>query len=439
MRVRRRPKADIALLVPLVAAAGASFAVIGADARWLAAIGALVAHGHLPDALPFATAATEGWQNAPALAEVLFHLLYSGLGERGLILAQVAAALVGYGALSVGLRREARTPGSILVVSVIVLAGSVVAIVIVRNALFSLALFPLLMLIIEQDARAPSRRLWLVVPLLAVWTNLHGNAVIGLAVLAAYVVFARRRAAGVLLAGALALCATPLLWNTPRYYFAVSQNEAASRGVGLWAPLGTGAFDLVYIVSAVALIGAALSSGRRAWHNWEVACIVVLAAASIDAARLGPWLLFIAAYPAVRAVDFPRPAAVPALVPVALAVLAVIGLVHLPYDGGSRRLASHAARLGRPVLADGLLAEQVELAGGTVWVADPIEAFRHRDQRLYLDWLAGNRAGRAAVDHAGLVLVDRSSAAGHAAAQDARLSVISADRHAVLYRVGGSR
>ena len=439
MRARRGPLADVALVVPLLAAAAASYAVVGADGRWLAAVGARVAQGHLPDSLSFATAPTEGWPNAPALAELLFHLLYAGLGERGLIAAQVAAALVGYGALALGLRREARSTASVFLVALLVLAGSLAAVLVVRNALFSLALFPVLILIVENDAREPSRRIWLVVPLLALWTNLHGSAVVGLAVLAAYVVLARRRAAPVLVAGALALCATPLLLNTPRYYLAVAQNEAARRGVGLWASLGTGAFDLVYVVSALALIAAALISSRRMWRNWELACIAPLAVASVHAARLGPWLLFIAAYPAVRAVDFRRPTAVSALVPVGLVVLAVIGLVHHPYDGGSRRLASEAAGLGLPVLADGLLAEQVVIAGGTVWVADPIEAFRHRDQRLYLDWLAGNREGRAAVEHAGLVLVDRSSPAGHAAAHDARLTVVSADRRAVLYRVGGSR
>jgi hypothetical protein len=122
-------------------------------------------------------------------------------------------------------------------------------------------------------------------------------------------------------------------------------------------------------------------------------------------------------------------------VPAALAALAVVGLVHAPYDAGSRRLAERAAVSGAVVLADSGPAEQVAVAGGTVWVSDPIDAFRHADQRLYLDWLAGEPAGRAAVDHAGLVLVLRTSAAGREAAHDRRLVHVAADANAILYRV----
>jgi hypothetical protein len=70
-----------------------------------------------------------------------------------------------------------------------------------------------------------------------------------------------------------------------------------------------------------------------------------------------------------------------------------------------------------------------------VWVADPIDAFRHADQRLYLHWLAGEARGATAVDHARLVLVQNSSRAGRAAVADSRLARIAADRSAVLYRV----
>jgi hypothetical protein len=119
----------------------------------------------------------------------------------------------------------------------------------------------------------------------------------------------------------------------------------------------------------------------------------------------------------------------------ALAAFALAEVVRSPYDGGSRRLAALAAKTQEPVLADALLAEQVELAGGKVWVADPIDAFRHADQRLYLYWLAGEPRGATAVGHARLVLVQKSSPAGRAARADSRLARVAADRSAVLYRV----
>jgi hypothetical protein len=421
------------LVVPLAAAALAAFAVVGADSRWLAAMGALVARGHLPDSLPFATAPTEGWRNVPVLAELVFHWLDRLFGERGLVFAQVAAAACGFGALVAGLRRQGAGAGSAAVVGLVVLIGALPLVVVVRNELFSLALFPLLLLLLEEETRRPSRRVWLVVPLVALWTNLHGTVLLGLMLLASYVVTRRRSALPVLAAALIAACATPVLWRTPEYYWSVAHNEAARLGVGLWAPIGTGPFDLLLVGAGVVLLAAALRG--RSWAAWEVVAVLVLAVAAAGAARLGIWLLFVTAYPAARGLELRRPRSVPLLALVVLVGLALAGLVRVPYDGGSRKLAARAARTQRAVLADALLAEQVELAGGKVWVADPIDAFRHRDQRLYLRWLAGDSRGVAAVGHARLVLVASSSAAGRVAARDARLVRIATDRSAVLYRV----
>ena len=52
------------------------------------------------------------------------------------------------------------------------------ALLVVRSQLFSLALFPLLVLLLRGEARAPSRRIWLLVPLVALWSNLHGGVLL---------------------------------------------------------------------------------------------------------------------------------------------------------------------------------------------------------------------------------------------------------------------
>jgi hypothetical protein len=357
------------------------------------------------------------------------------LGERGLVLAQVVAVLAAFLALARGLRRETGEGAAIAAVLFFVLVGSLPAVLVARNQLFSLVAFALLLLLLEQESHEPSRRIWLAVPLLALWANLHGAALVGFALLAVYTVVGRRRALPVLLASAVALCATPELWHTPRYYAAVAENEAARMGVGLWAPLGVGVFDMLFVIAALALLVIAAWPGVRRWHTWEAVAVVGLAGASVHAARLGTWLLFVAAYPAARALRVRRPSTVTVIVPAALAALVVAGIAHTPFDAGSRALADIAAQSGSPVLAEPVAAEQVAVAGGTVWVANPLEAFRHRDQRLYLDWAAGKTRGRAAVPHARLVLVLRDSAAGRAAARDPRLVVLRRTSNAVLYRV----
>jgi hypothetical protein len=436
LKVHPAHRADVVLVVPLLAAAVAAFGVVGADARWLAAIGAAIAHGHFVHSVPFASAPTSGWVNPTVLGELIFHWLWELLGDRGLILAQAAGVLAGFVALARGLRRETAS-GAAAAVLFFVLVGSLPAVLVARNQLFSLVLFPLLLLLLERESETPSRRIWLAVPLLALWANLHGAVLGGYALLAVYILVARRRAMPVLLVATLALCATPELWHTPRYYAAVSENEAARLGVGLWSPLGASPLDVLLVIAALALLVVALWPGTRRWHAWEAVAVVGLVAASVHAARLGTWLLFVAAYPAARSLRLRRSSTVSVLVPAALALVVVAGVAHTPFDAGSHVLANVAARSGLPVLAEPVAAEQVAVAGGTIWVANPLEAFRHSDQRLYLDWAAGKARGSAAVSRARFVLVRRESAAGRSAARDPRLVVLRRTSNAVLYRVRG--
>jgi hypothetical protein len=423
--------------VAAAAALAASLGVIGADALWLVPLGSQVAHGHLPGSIPFATAPTSGWHNVPAAAELLFWAAWHALGGgRGLVLWQVLGAAVGFGALAWGLRRQSSS-GSVVLVSAVVLLGSLPAVVVTSFSLYSLAFFPLLLALLEADFRAPGRGIWLAVPLVAVWGNLHGGVIVGLGLLAVYLVFSRGRrdpwvSAGVLAASLVAWCLTPALWHTPSYYRGVLGNEAARRGEGLWAPLGLGGFGVLLIAAAVVL-------GLFAWRHltlWEAVAIAGLVAATVHVARNGTWLLFVAAYPAARGL---RVGELSRRVPIGVGVVCGVGAVALlavgPRDPASTALASAAARTGRPVLAQAILGQQVALAGGRVWVSNPIDAFRRADQRAYLDWLQSRPGGGAALAHTGYVLVDPSTTAGRLAAHDPRLRLVRSTSRAALYAV----
>ena len=318
------------------------------------------------------------------------------------------------------------------------LAGSLAAVMVTAAALFSLAFFAILLALLESG---PTRRsIWWSVPLVALWGNLHGGVLAGWALLACYLVFSRgRREPGlvilVLAAATVALGANPSLWHTPDYYRGVFHSEVARRGDGLWAPLGFNVLDLLLIAAAVGL-GALVF---RRWDRirlWEIVAIVGLVAATVHVARNGVSLLFVAAYPAARGLQLRSPS--PRLVAGAAAIFAlaaVAALVRGPADPGSKPLAHTAAR-GRPVvLADAILGQQVVLAGGRVWVENPIDAFRRTDQSLYLDWLAGRASGDKAADRAHFVLVRPTSAAGRRAARDPRLTRVAQTPDGVLYRV----
>ncbi len=430
--------ATVAALGGLVGAAG----LISADVLWTVPLGARIVHGDLPQSIPFATAPSSGWHNVPAGAELVLWALYHAFGGiRGLAVAQAIAAAIGFGALTWGLRREG-AGGATLLLPVLVLVGSLSITVVIGVSLFSLALFPVLLALLESEARTPSDRVWLSVPLLAVWGNLHGEVLAGWGLLACYLIFSRSRrepllAASVLAAATLALFANPALWQTPHYYWSVFHNEMARRGAGAWRPLGTGTLDLILVTTAGILIALSLARGIRI-RPWEGVALVGLAVATIHIARTGPWFLFLAAYPAARSLRLRElQTRLLALTAFVLGVGAAAALVRGPLDPGSTSLARRAAATGLTVLAEGTLGGQVALAGGRVWVGDPIDAFRPADQRLYIDWLEGRPLGAPAVSHAAYVLVSPDSTAGRIAAHDPRLVRIAATSGGTLYLVAG--
>jgi hypothetical protein len=402
------PRLPAVLLLPFGAAALASFSVIGGDARWYAAVGALVAGGHLPGSLPFATASTEGWHDAPALGQLVFHVLEWVAGDRALVAAHAFAAGVGFGALGTVIRRS----GGGLAVGAIVLLAALPTLFLSVTSLFSLALFPLLLLLLHDG-----RRLWLAVPLFALWANLYGGVLVGWALLAVYVVFACRRAWPVLALSTAALFTTAALWHTPDYYRGVFENEAAKRGMGMWSPLDHTPFAIVLVLAAVAL---AVAAGRN-WYRWEIVAAAGLAVGTVHTMRLGTFLLFVLAAPAARG----RLSASSRTVPLAFAgvlVLAVVVGVTAPRVD-ARVLAERVAKTGKPVLGDVIASEQVELLGGRVWVANPLDAFSPADQKLYVDWLLARPAGSPAVEHAAYVLVHDDTELSAAASRDPRLRV----------------
>jgi hypothetical protein len=427
-----------------VTAFAALLSVQAADGPWLAELGRAIARsGGIPDGVPYATAATSGWPNVPVLGELAF-ALFATLGSRGPQIAQVAA-VAGTLALLVRDARRGGAPERGIAIALLLLVpacfGPIVAI---RGQLFSLPLFAACVLLLRSETREPSRRIWLLVPLLALWGNLHGAVLTGAAVAGAYLVFERgRRRPGetlaVMAASVLALFANPALWETPSYVLGVLHNEAARQAIGLWAPLSPGNWlDVAFVVAAVALLAGALRARPR---TWELVALAGLALLTIHAARGGMWLaLFVVPLAAAgfggrtRTGNLPRMAR-----PLALGLLAAVllGVAHGPLpSGATEQMVTRTLALahGTPVLAEDLMAEQVVDAGGRVWVANPIDAFSEPDQRLYVQWLRGLPAGDAALAHAPrAVLVRYDSKAERRLRSDAAFSRVDADERAVLY------
>lgn len=432
----------LACSVALILAVVALIGTVGADARWLAALGRVIASRHaIPSGVPFATMASSHWPNVPVLAELIFHWLEQAFGDRGLMLAQLIAVAMALGFLihdsRSGQADDAGTSRALLLAGL----GSISALAIARSQLFSLALFPALCCLLRAEDRTPSWRIWLALPLLALWSNLHGAVLVGWGVLVAYAALSRLRrqplvSVVLIVGGAVAICATPALLRTVDYYQGVLGNQAAASGQGLWGSLSPSSpLDLAFILCAALL---AVQFIRARPQRWELAAGAGLALLAIQAGRSGIWLTLFLVPTAARSFAPRRQwQALTAPVAVACAGLLVFALVRGPrLEGAGRRLLTQALVIaqGSPVLAEDAVGEQVALAGGRVVVGDPIDAFPAATQTAYLDWLDGSRRALGELD-AGVrvVLVMRGSRAQHLMAQAAGFALAGSDHHVLLY------
>jgi predicted phosphohydrolase len=115
----------------------------------------------------------------------------------------------------------------------------------------------------------------------------------------------------------------------------------------------------------------------------------------------------------------------------------LLGITQSPrHAGAGERVRQEAATLaaGQPILADGLDAEQFALDGQRVWMANPLDAFSRRDQRLYLDWLAANPSGDALLRRGSpVVVVTRGSPPQQRLARDRSFRRVALDQRAAVY------
>ena len=425
----------------------AAVSAVGADARWLAALGnAITQAGRIPSSIPYAAAPSHDWVNVPVLGELVFHWLDALGGDRGLVAAQAVAVTATLTLLLRDMRAAGASDGARALVIVSILFGAVSALLVVRAQLFSLPLFALAMLLLRAETRRPSRRLWLLVPLVALWSNLHGAVLTGLAVATVYLLVDRLRrdrwtALGVLAASWGALFLTPAFARTGEYYVGVLHSEPAVSGFGLWAPLSLrNPLDLVFIAVAVPLLWFAVRARPR---TWELVALVLLALATVHVARNSVWLVLFVAAPAACGLRF-RGAA-PArgvllacawVVPVVLFVAAISRTPMQTVAGPALR--DQAVRLagGQPILADSEDAEQLALDGRRVWIANPIDAFARNDQRAYLNWLRGRSVGDTLLRRHDVVLVQADSKAQERLARNDAFREVGRDAVAVLYKRG---
>jgi hypothetical protein len=174
-----------------------------------------------------------------------------------------------------------------------------------RAQSFAFALFVGVVWLLVADARRPSRRVFLALPLLAVWANVHGSASTGalLVVLAAVTYAVQRRArpkrewlprTAALSLGAIAcLFASPYALSLPTYYHTVLFNPNFRDFLTEWRPTApsfqTSPFYLLAFV-AVWLVG---KRGDR-FLPFEKVLLAVTIIMGLQTMRMVVWFALVA-------------------------------------------------------------------------------------------------------------------------------------------------
>lgn len=413
-------------LVVLVGAAVTAWGTVGSDAWWPVALGDHIrAGGTVPDGIPFAAAPTQAWVNTTVVGQIMLSLV-GAAGSVGLLAAQcfsvtVTLALLGWDAM----RRGGSQPRTFLALLLFAI-GAVPALLIARVQLLSLIPFALVLLVLRREHENPSARIWFVPLTLAVWGNLHGAVLIGVAVSGCYLAFSRLRleplrAVAVGIACLLATCANPGLVRAPSYYVGVFGGEATSDSSGMWGRPDLGnPFDLAMVACTLGLV---LLAARRRVPLWEWVVVAGLTAGTVIASRNGVWLLAflvgLAAAPARdEAPDRPDRERPNGRVWMALSVGVTALLATTLLFARAPALHSHDrdvalaadAAGGRVVLAPEPLSEQLAAAGARVWVSNPLDAFDGPDQSAYLAFLRGDGpAASRAFEAAGVIITAAAS------------------------------
>jgi hypothetical protein len=248
--------------------------------------------------------AGQPWQDQQWLAHLASYGLFD-LGGLPLVYLVDVACLVG--ALCIAMLAARSLGGSPLWIAA--LATPLVLIQVpsaARAQTFAMPLFAALVWLLARDARSPDRRILLVLPLVALWANVHGSVVLGCALVvlrcavgAAAALRGRdsrdlARYAGIAFAALVAPFASPYGFGIVDYYRATMTNDALRSIVSEWgATTLRGWFGPLFFAFAAIAIAAILRPEIRL-GLFDGLCLGLLVLVGLDALRNVIWLPYAA-------------------------------------------------------------------------------------------------------------------------------------------------
>ena len=260
------------------------------------------------------------WTDQQWLSQLSFYGLWRLGGLKLAMLAHAALAIGGLAAAAALARRIGGSARSATWIALPVLICYYPAAAVMRPQSLAYPLFVAVLWLLACDARQPSRRVFMTLPLLVLWANLHGSVILGagLVALAGVVdlgkgLVADRRvgghAAALVLAPWVCVLVSPYALELPRYYDTVTLKGGFSSFVTEWAPTTlspvTAPFYLL-VLGGMWLLGR--SGGRLT--VFERLALLATALLGFQANRNITWFALVALAVLPVLVDELRPAAV---------------------------------------------------------------------------------------------------------------------------------
>ena len=432
--------------------------------------GRFVAHHGIPRHEALTTAAQRTWIDQQWLAHWTYYELWR-LGSYPLLAAVSSLLVASAFALLCALLVVRKVPAQRAFLWTLVAFIACFGNTIIRAQSFAYPLFVLLLWAILADSRRPSPRFLLVVPLLVLWSNLHGTVLLASTLVVGYsaarlFLAARARmlnlsvlyvAAG--LASAAAVFANPYGLSIVHYYRALIGNPVVSDYIVEWAPpnLGSvtslGFFALLFLVTGVAAYG--VGRGCRLTPSLLV-IVAVLGLLATQGARYQAWFALAGALLAGETLAAVRPSPpgfspriqwVGALAIVGFAVVAIGVLARTsdatferldPIDAMAAAASYTAAHPGSTILADeqsssALLWLYPKTAGRVAFDAR-LEQYEPGRLRSWFTYITGGEPGWPALGARYDVLVASRKENSGLAARLERLKgwrIIAADKEGV--------
>jgi hypothetical protein len=262
---------------------------------WLALVAGrqIVADGlPLQDDLTILTGGAT-WIDQQWLGQLVLYGIH-GLGGTRLLLALNVVLIGGsfVAAAAVG-RRLGGSPTAIGLVGILAAASAPWSWQL-RPQSLAYPLFVALLWLLATDARRPSARVLAVLPLLALWANVHGSVVLAAALvsLSGLLALSRRssrlRGAALAAGGPLCVFVSPYLFDLFGYYRSTLGRSAFTEFVTEWRPVSPSVATAPFLV-LVALAIVAVAVRRRRVAPLDVVLLLVTAAAAVVAIRSVIW------------------------------------------------------------------------------------------------------------------------------------------------------